>query len=498
MDVYRDVGRSAIAHWATGLKRQDIDLDWMRQMKNEQRSTAQAMISWKSLIARTVAVGAIVGVFVGGAVFVGVKFAAADPGGPVTPNALTFAGVLRERVDAGTTTLTFIFRKGTTTVCVAPSRSFMVDGNGAFSVQVPLDACADGGALFDGATVVYDVRLGGATGDLLTPVEGVPISPVPYARFADQVGVNNDCPSGYSLTSDPTLPAGAILCRRGVDEVVRVGRGATAFWIDRYEASVWSSITAIPGADLQFGAGTTDDYPAAFPDNGQWTTPLYAVSRAGMTPEITPSRNITWFQAAAACAASGKRLPTGHEWLQAARGTFDPPVGYNGPGGQCNTLGVGVRANGRAARPDIVGGLSPSRFCVSAAGSENMIGNLAEWTDEWHMGVGRAAFGTTPGAIVGPGTNPETNAGGATAFPGDRRDSAGWPTVGGLYSGDGTRNVSSAAYPGGGDYRFGIPSAVNRGGHWSNGPEAGIFHVSVELSPTAYGPEVGFRCVIPR
>ena len=52
------------------------------------------MIPWRSLIARTIVVGAIVSVFVGGAVFVGVKLAVADPGGPITPNALTFAGVL--------------------------------------------------------------------------------------------------------------------------------------------------------------------------------------------------------------------------------------------------------------------------------------------------------------------------------------------------------------------------------------------------------------------
>ena len=39
------------------------------------------MMPWKTLLARTTAVGAIIGAFVAGAVFVGVKLAGADPGG---------------------------------------------------------------------------------------------------------------------------------------------------------------------------------------------------------------------------------------------------------------------------------------------------------------------------------------------------------------------------------------------------------------------------------
>src|SRR5262249_16884910 len=45
-----------------------------------------------------------------------------------------------------------------------------------------------------------------------------------------------DCPIGY--IRDLSVP-NIVLCKQGVDEVVKVGRKGSAFWIDRYEASVW-------------------------------------------------------------------------------------------------------------------------------------------------------------------------------------------------------------------------------------------------------------------
>jgi formylglycine-generating enzyme required for sulfatase activity len=414
--------------------------------------------SWRTFAVRAAVLGAIV--------FGAVRFAVARPGvaGGPAGSFVTVAGTLTGV--SGATMATFEFRRtGSTVVLCAPQVTITPGAGGAFSVPVPLDQpelsatarCPDD--LFDGRDVQVRVVIGG--NEVAT---WAPINPVPYAHYASvagQVGVNNDCPAGYAVANDPVLPSSVTLCRRGLDEVVKVGRGATAFWIDRYEASVWSNVT---GTDVQFGAGTIDDYPSSFPDNGQWTTPLYAVSRAGTTPEITPSRNMTWFQAAAACAASGKRLPTGQEWLQAARGTFDPPVGINSAAGQCNTLGSGVRANGRAARPDLVGPLPPSMFCVSAAGAENMIGNLWEWTAEWDAGLGNAMPRST------------------------------WPAS---YNDDITANISSSANTGP-SVILGLPSAVLRGGHYGDGPGAGIFATNLNDSPAYSGVDKGFRCVIPR
>jgi hypothetical protein len=117
--------------------------------------------------------------------------------------------------------------------------------NNAISVEVPIDPEADGGArcpttLFDGSDVQFDVLVG-ATEVAMNQA----INPVPYARYAERVGTS-DCPTGYE--KDSAASVGAItVCYRIVaterpmvthrDEVVRVGSGATAFWIDRYESS---------------------------------------------------------------------------------------------------------------------------------------------------------------------------------------------------------------------------------------------------------------------
>ncbi len=97
---------------------------------------------------------------------------------------------------------------------------------------------------------------------------------------------------------------------------MKVGTGGSAFWIDRCEASVCANPD---GTGMQYGVAS-DDYPASFPPNGQWsgtTPPVYALSRA--LANSKPSAYITWFQALEACAASGERMPTGEEWLTAAR-----------------------------------------------------------------------------------------------------------------------------------------------------------------------------------
>src|SRR6185503_1271999 len=112
------------------------------------------------------------------------------------------------------------------------------------------------------------------------------------------------------------------------DVMVRVG----PLCVDKYEASVWSNPrgtgTQYPQSDPRF--------PATFPVNGNWTEPLYAVSKPG----VYPARFLTWFQAQQACALSGKRLLTNAEWQMAAAGTPDPGVAGNGTA-TCNTSTTG-------------------------------------------------------------------------------------------------------------------------------------------------------------
>lgn len=87
---------------------------------------------------------------------------------------------------------------------------------------------------------------------------------------------------------------------------------------------------------------------------------IYARSVAG----VEPRGDLTWFQAQQALANSGKRLPTNAEWQMAAAGTPDDT--------NCNVSTTGSVAN-TGAHPG----------CVSAWGAFDMVGNLWEWVADW-------------------------------------------------------------------------------------------------------------------
>jgi len=205
------------------------------------------MMPWRTFLVRTCVAAFVGSVTLSFAVFVGIRLAAADPPGP-TQNALTYSGVLGPPLPSTDTPLVFEFvRTGVTpATCSAQTSPVRFDRTtGAFSIEVPITCPMGGGrAFFNGDPVTYTVRLGSASGELLTPTP-VSVTPVPYARFADQAGVNNDCPAGYLRATDATFVEPMRLCQRKrsdgtvYDEVVRVGTGGAAFWIDRYEASIW-------------------------------------------------------------------------------------------------------------------------------------------------------------------------------------------------------------------------------------------------------------------
>ena len=168
----------------------------------------------------------------------------------------------------------------------------------------------------------------------------------------------------------------------GPDAVV-----AGTICLDKYEASVWrvpnptttnatlvrriqlgratqADLTA--GGATQLGtasSGVADDY-APCTDNGQnCANDIYAVS----LPSVLPSAFITWFQAQAACANSGKRLPTSAEWQVGANGTPDP--GPDNGTTDCSSAGLSLTG----ARSS----------CVSARGAFDMVGNVYEWVADW-------------------------------------------------------------------------------------------------------------------
>jgi len=217
------------------------------------------------------------------------------------------------------------------------------------------------------------------------------------------------------------------------DIMVKVG----GLCFDKYEASVW---TKTGGTGTQRGI-SSDDYGKTFPDNGNWTKPLYAISK----PSVASSRFITWFQAQQACAHSGKRLPSNAEWQMAAAGTPDP--GKDNKTSDC-IVGSPLSTTGSRSK------------CVSSWGVHDMVGNVWEWVADWMQGTEEKV---------------ESPEGSATIA---------------AYGHDGIFGIEPAYPP---LSRF--PSAIVRGGDWDSGPEAGIFAMSAGDAPSNSDGDVGFRCV---
>lgn len=419
-------------------------------------------------MARATVLSAMLGVVVFGAV----KLAVADPGGPVTPDELTYAGVVLNAAGTAPVTgpveLSFTMRRSDGAACGPVSSRTTASSTGAFTARIGTTGCSR--SFFNGATIHYEVSLVAPASEAgpLTPDGGVPITPVPYARFADQAGVNNDCPAGFGLdrSAGPgmvcvrSLQQGSVELR---DEVVKVGRGATAFWIDRYEAGIYHVATGAQlNAAASSGGASTEIEMVGLLRNGRppmrvGETPL-AISRAAM-----PTVNVTWFQANMACRAAGKRLATGDEWLAAAAGTADDAA--------CNVSGTVARA------------ASMTGSCRSVWGAHDMIGNVLEWTAEWYASVGQ----TTSMAMGGPGG----------VVTGQRVNSSSQPWPSG-YGDDGTANIATTAQRDPVGDVMGIPAAALRGGYFRSGDLAGVFGIDLRNGPSTWSEAVGFRCVVPR
>ncbi|MCU0654856.1 MAG: SUMF1/EgtB/PvdO family nonheme iron enzyme [Polyangiaceae bacterium] len=289
------------------------------------------------------------------------------------------------------------------------------------------------------------------------PVAGQPVSASNldknFTYLEDLISGKAPCPVDY--IHDGTQTA-FTLCIKGADEIVKVGQGPSSFWIDRYEASVWSGQD---GSGTQYGLNTSASFPGV-EKNGEWSdAPLFAVSKKG----VEPSRNMTWFQAAAFCRASGKRLPGGEEWLAAGMGVASKdPGASDGSKGTCTTQSDSPRNTG--------GGFA----CSSRWGAEDMIGNLWEWTSEWYATLG--------------GMQNQAGIGGEWL-------EQPWPA--GYKAG--TWNIASAAYgtqPNG--KQPGLPAAGLRGGNWDAGASAGLFAILLNSAPSYWNSYYGFRCLLGR
>lgn len=285
-----------------------------------------------------------------------------------------------------------------------------------------------------------------------------------------------DCPPGYTRAVDDGVSwMDFVLCTKGdpakpYDQIVKVGTGATSFWIDRYEATIWTKADGQASGQATF-TYPNDDTTADFPKNGQFKKPLFALS-----PYVSnyPASSVTWFQAEQACALSGKRLPTGNEWLRAATGTTDPGSNDGLLLGGCNTSAVGPRYVG--------GGIdSAAANCVSMWGAEEMIGNFYEWVADWHVAPAQVLFDMATGEVT------------------DEKEKSPWPAE---YNGDVTYNIDSTLefkHENNKKYgRNGLPSGELRGGAFALGEKSGLFFLDAAVAPTYSYKSVGFRCMIPR
>ena len=126
------------------------------------------------------------------------------------------------------------------------------------------------------------------------------------------------------------------------DDMVAVGN----LCVDKYEASLVDS------------GGAPTDGSACDVSGSDCGGVIFAQS----VESATPVSNISWYQAAQACANVGKRLPTTAEWQMAASGTPAGTVACNGSGTIAST--------------------GASTSCISNTGAFDMVGNLWEFSGD--------------------------------------------------------------------------------------------------------------------
>ena len=96
-----------------------------------------------------------------------------------------------------------------------------------------------------------------------------------------------------------------------------------------------------------------------------------------------PRADVTWAEAAALCAAEGKRLCTSAEWERACRGPEGRRYSYGDARdpARCNTP---IEGSGPGISPPPVRPIGAFPYCVTTEGVRDLDGSLSEWvSDPW-------------------------------------------------------------------------------------------------------------------
>ncbi|AKT44166.1 SUMF1/EgtB/PvdO family nonheme iron enzyme [Chondromyces crocatus] len=163
--------------------------------------------------------------------------------------------------------------------------------------------------------------------------------------------------------------------------------------IGKYCVDRWEGHLVVEGGDPATGQELVHPYSQR-PEAGV----RYAARSA---PDVYPQAFISRVESKAACVASGKRLCSRQEWMQACRGrgTYRYPYAQRGERGKCSTgkphlLSALFGAKGRgwtyddfnspklALEPGYLAKTAEYEGCASELGVHDMVGNLHEWVSD--------------------------------------------------------------------------------------------------------------------